>query len=973
MIKDLQSKFDTTLKLMEEGRISDCSKSLTALYSSITCNCFLGNQKKSVYKKAFEVIKTIPDDETEFDLNLIKGFIYLKNKKNKKAYKYLTEAIKINSIIDLPYSLRSTVKTKINPDFLNDEKYAVLLNPSARNYFMLASSFDYTGENSECKKSIFFYGKAIELRPDFSCAYNNRAIRYGELKDVVNKIKDYKKCIETDKNHWVYNSLCYVLIKEKRYEEALEYAKLGAKYHPEKTIYKYRQAEANEKLKNHELAIEYYENYLAKEPKDIGSIYNISNCYSVIKDYPKALKYAKLGKNISPEIASFQWLLGEINEKLKNHELAIEYYENYLAKEPKDIRSIYNISYCYSVIEDYPKALKYAKIGENISPEIASFQWLLGRINLMLKNYELAIEYYKNYLKKEPKCFVGIFGLSCCYYKNKDFSKALKYAKLGENISPEYFQMLLGLINKKLENFEISNKPTLSEKILKESIKKSSHILDINKTKILENKFVNYHSRFKDSANFYPILKIPHFNCIIRTHKYGATKPLGFKDKSFENSIKSLLLNKYEVSSNIKLETGISTRCYEPDIAIICSTNKNIRIDIEIDEPYAGKTRQPTHCIGWDTNRDNYFIDRGWLVIRFSEHQVHTKEKECLKFILKVVNSIDKSFDVPSNFEFIKNIANEILWDTIQAQKWEKEKYRETYLNHFFIGEHNENVLFENEINEFNAQDAEEEKLVKRALRGNEDQRENIGFNRKNAHVRDERIKFNSKSHNYVINDVSLVSVSTVISKFFPEFDAISAAFNLRPSNPLYGLSVNKIVKIWKDKGTESANKGTFLHEQIENYYLQQPYEETEEFYQFLNFVNDNNDLTPYRSEWRIFDEMHNIAGTIDLLVKNDNGTYDIYDWKRSKKIINPYDGQVIKNDSWGNKGIGILKHIDDTSYNKYELQQNLYRHILEKNYDIKINKMFLIVMHTAEGYKNYHKIRVPNLTNEINSILKTV
>jgi hypothetical protein len=34
---------------------------------------------------------------------------------------------------------------------------------------------------------------------------------------------------------------------------------------------------------------------------------------------------------------------------------------------------------------------------------------------------------------------------------------------------------------------------------------------------------------------------------------------------------------------------------------------------------------------------------------------------------------------------------------------------------------------------------------------------------------------------------------------------------------------------------------------------------------------------------------------------------------------------------------------------------------------------MYLIVMHTDEGYTNYHKIRVPHLTNEINTILQTV
>ncbi|MDC1199844.1 tetratricopeptide repeat protein, partial [Flavobacteriaceae bacterium] len=625
----------------------------------------------------------------------------------------------------------------------------------------------------------------------------------------------------------------------------------------------------------------------------------------------------------------YKFRLGQAHKGLKNYKKAIQYYENYLEEKPKDIASIYNISYCYYSIEDYPKALKYAELGENISDDDVDFQWLLGVVNQDLENYEKAIQYYKNYLVK--------------------------------NINDEEVKT------------DIKTCQNLLIKTQQESTINSSNILDAGKTKILQKKFVNYHSRLKDNKSFYPILRIPNFNCIIRTHKYGATKPSGYKDKSFENSIKHLFFNKYEVSSNVKLETGISTRSYEPDIAIICSTNKNIRIDIEIDEPYAGKTRQPTHCLGEDTNRDNYFIDRGWLVIRFTEYQVHTQEKECLKFIANVVNSIDNSFDIPSDFELIKNVKNEDLWNTIQAQKWEKERYRETYLNHTFVIDNNQKDFFKNETNEFSAQDAEEEKLVKSKSLGKQDKGKNIGFNSKNKHIRDERIKFYSESHTYTIDGVPAQSVSTVVSKFFPEFDAISKAYNLSPRNPLFGLSVSEIVKTWKDRGIEAANKGTFLHEQIENYYLQQPYEVTDEFYQFLNFVNEHNDIKPYRSEWRIFDETHNIAGTIDLLVENDNGSYDIYDWKRSKKVVNPYNGQVIKEDSWGNTGIGILEHIDDTSYNRYELQQNLYRHILEEKYGIEINNMYLIVMHTDEGYTNYHKVSLPHISNEINSILKTI
>lgn len=168
----------------------------------------------------------------------------------------------------------------------------------------------------------------------------------------------------------------------------------------------------------------------------------------------------------------------------------------------------------------------------------------------------------------------------------------------------------------------------------------------------------------------------------------------------------------------------------------------------------------------------------------------------------------------------------------------------------------------------------------------------------------------------------------------------------------------------------EAANKGTFLHEQIEKYYLGESYQRTEEFHLFEQFVSDHQEIKPYRSEWRVFDDEHHIAGTIDLITKNGLG-YDIYDWKRSKKVVDTYSGEPITIDTWGNKGVGQLRDIDDTSFNRYCLQQSLYRYILEKNYNLKISKMFLVVLYPDND--RYYKVPVPYQKDRAEYILRTL
>lgn len=488
----------------------------------------------------------------------------------------------------------------------------------------------------------------------------------------------------------------------------------------------------------------------------------------------------------------------------------------------------------------------------------------------------------------------------------------------------------------------------------------------ISKDEIL---FVNYDISQIETPNSFPVLRYPKKGTVVRSYRLGNTKRRGFKEESFQNSIQRFLGNDFLVLGNVRLNTGKEIRPFEPDIAIIDNIySSNLRIDIEIDEPYAGTSRQPTHCKGDDVNRDTYFVDRGWIVIRFSEYQVHLYENECLRFIAEIIKSIITQYNIPTQLINQPRLQVEKLWDIIQAQKWEKTKYREEYLNHTFktIAELTETIE-----RDFNEQELKEEQLVKSTLIGKIDSKKSISFNLSNTHSRDSRIKFYPEPHTYTIDNIPAQSATTIIEKFFPEFDPYHAASKCRlnPLHEMYEKDLDEIIDLWKKRGSEAANKGTHLHEQIENFYLEQEYDRTEEFHLFESFASEHDHIKPYRTEWKIFDEHHHIAGTIDLISKNENG-YEMFDWKRSKKVINALTGEAIKNNQW-QRGVGQLSDIDDTSYNRYCLQQSLYKYILEKNYGVKVSKMYLIILYPE--YKSYFKVEVPYLKEKAEYILQAL
>ncbi|MBR1453866.1 MAG: PD-(D/E)XK nuclease family protein, partial [Lachnospiraceae bacterium] len=132
-----------------------------------------------------------------------------------------------------------------------------------------------------------------------------------------------------------------------------------------------------------------------------------------------------------------------------------------------------------------------------------------------------------------------------------------------------------------------------------------------------------------------------------------------------------------------------------------------------------------------------------------------------------------------------------------------------------------------------------------------------------------------------------------------------------------------------------------------------------EEISYFRNFMRDNS-ITPFRTEWHIFDMDLKIAGTIDLICRNGSH-FDIYDWKRSRKAS--------PNETVWRNGINGLEHVPDIGFYHYALQQNLYKYILEKNYGVNVDNMYIVVLHPMFG--DYQKFKIPIMSKEI-SIIKS-
>lgn len=238
-----------------------------------------------------------------------------------------------------------------------------------------------------------------------------------------------------------------------------------------------------------------------------------------------------------------------------------------------------------------------------------------------------------------------------------------------------------------------------------------------------------------------------------------------------------------------------------------------------------------------------------------------------------------------------------------------------------------------------------------------------MSFNDDHSHSRDGLIAFDPSRHVYTFGDEEFESVTTVVENCFAKFDAAAWAAKKRPENP------QSLIDEWEAKGKEARDLGTLMHDRIERHYLGQPHDadalSDATFTRFLRFAAER-PLTPYRTEWRIFSERYKIAGTLDFLALEDDGSFSIYDWKRSTKVVDA-DGHVIDN-SYRRTGRYPLHFIADTTFNHYALQVSIYRFILAEHYGIDVRRAFLGVFHP--DMPRHYCVSLPYLQKEVESLL---
>lgn len=217
-------------------------------------------------------------------------------------------------------------------------------------------------------------------------------------------------------------------------------------------------------------------------------------------------------------------------------------------------------------------------------------------------------------------------------------------------------------------------------------------------------------------------------------------------------------------------------------------------------------------------------------------------------------------------------------------------------------------------------------------------------------------ITFKEDTHQY-FNErgEEYISATTFIHLFQQPFDQIGAATRVAKRE---GVTVEEILKRWKDKSRKSCEYGTNVHAKMEEYIKTGKIDSNYlAMYQSFDDIvgKDKKYAKQVFSELKLHNDEYLIAGTADLLIDLNDNEFIVGDFKTNE--------QFQYYNKYGQHMLSPVQHLSDCHHNVYALQLSLYAYF----YGLKTGKtcrnVFLMYSNDLSGWQfvpaNYMEIEV--------------
>lgn len=338
-------------------------------------------------------------------------------------------------------------------------------------------------------QAVELYSKALELKPDYFKALFNRGFAYDKLGEYDMAIKDYQRAISVEpQNAYAYYNIAISLDKKGDYQSTIENFTKAISILPDKHDFYLNRALTYRKIKDFDSAIKDYTDAVNLDNRSYKGFYNRGLCYekkedyqNALKDFTKTLEFEEenLNKSNAQNMSSYLNILlhlGNINEKIKENEQAMNYFEKILSFDSNFAAAYHGIGLVLDKYSKFQEAIKYfdkaimlepgnsiywhnrgcsyRNLGDivhsiedmnkaiELDPENPLFYDNRSYLWKLKEDFDRAIKDYSSIIRLDPYNIKALVNRAFCFAKKEDYNRAAQDYSMILDIEPKHTHAL---------------------------------------------------------------------------------------------------------------------------------------------------------------------------------------------------------------------------------------------------------------------------------------------------------------------------------------------------------------------------------------------------------------------------------------------------------------------------------------------------------------------------------------------------
>lgn len=312
------------------------------------------------------------------------------------------------------------------------------ITKSGASYHRAGMKLFEKGEYSKAEDSLLKAVQENQLKSEYRIDYGFALIKTDQIEEAVSQfdqiILDKNNIVVKENNKKAYRGkgIAYYISGDytKAIESFLKALEIKGDNKLNKDI-KYYIASSYEKSGEYKEAVRQYEDILDEVKEKDGIYASLARNYYYMGDLDKGIQY--YDKAIKEEKKTYEYYFEkyEILKEMEDEKGANEILIKAAKIKPRTKEDNYNVGKLCYLLEDYNNGK--LKLEESVDKGITEGYYYLGEIYRLEGDNDLAITYYKEYLKRETSVKIPTIynQLAACLMEDEDYEEALEVIHTG--------------------------------------------------------------------------------------------------------------------------------------------------------------------------------------------------------------------------------------------------------------------------------------------------------------------------------------------------------------------------------------------------------------------------------------------------------------------------------------------------------------------------------------------------------------